>query len=134
VADRGYIRKRLLLLVVLVATAVACGPSGPLEVTTIQTGRSLNSDDSVATHTTRFRPTDTLYVAVLTADRGAGTLEARWSYGGRVIHETTKDVSYYGPAATAFRFQAGDNFPAGEYSVEIRLDGEPVGTRQIRVE
>ena len=113
--------------------AAACSKP-PLMVDTIQIGRSLNSDNSVAAHTTRFRPTDTMYASVLTRTRGAGTLTARWMYGGRVVSETSKDVSYQDRAATEFHFSAADGFPPGDYSVEILLDGAPVATRAIRVE
>ena len=116
------------------ALAVACTPSDPLNVTAIQTGTSLNSDDSVATHSTTFRPTDTMYVSVLTSARGSGTIVVRWSYGSSVLHELTRDVAYSGPAATDFRFQAADGFPPGDYSVEVLLDGQPVGARRLRVQ
>ena len=115
----------------LLASA-ACAKA-PLMVETIQIGRSLNSDNSVATHTTSFRPKDTMYAAVITTDRGAGTLTAKWMFGGRVVSEQTKDVSYNERAATEFRFSAADGFPTGEYTVEILLDGKPVGTRTMRV-
>jgi hypothetical protein len=114
--------------------ATACGPNEPLTVTTIQTGKSLNSDDSIATHSTSFRPTDTMYVSVLTGARGAGTITVRWKIGGRVISEMTRDVSYNDQAATAFRFQAADAFPVGSYTIEVLLDGSPVGERTVRVE
>jgi hypothetical protein len=103
-------------------------------VTTIQIGRSLNSDNSVAAHTTRFTPKETMYAAVITGARGAGTLTAKWMFGGRVVSEASKDVSYNDRAATEFHFSAADGFPAGDYSVEILLDGVPVGTRTMRVE
>ena len=115
----------------LLASA-ACAKA-PLMVETIQIGRSLNSDNSVATHTTSFRPKDTMYAAVITTDRGAGTLTAKWMFGGRVVSEQTKDVSYNERAATEFRFSAADGFPAGDYTVEILLDGKSVGTRTMRV-
>ena len=125
---------RQVLLIALVAAGVgACKPSEPLVVQTIQTGRSLNSDNSVGTHTTRFKPTDTMYVAVLTG-RGSGTIEVRWSVSGRVINEVKKDVSTIEPAATAFRFQTADGFRVGDYNVEVFVDGMSVGTRNLRVE
>jgi hypothetical protein len=126
--------RQIVLTASLAASLAACTPSEPLVVTNIQTGTSLNSDDSVATHTTRFGPRDTMYVAVLTGDRGSGTIEARWSLGGRVIHEAKKDVSYLKPAATELRFQVGDAFPRGEYRVEVFVDGTSVGTRNLTVE
>ena len=126
--------RKILLAAALAATLAACTPSEPLVVTNIQTGKSLNSDNSVGTHTTRFRPRDTMYVSVLTGDRGSGTIEARWSLGGRVIHEEKKDVAYIKPAATGFKFETGDGFPVGDYRVEVFVDGTSVGTRNLRVE
>ena len=125
---------RQVLLIALIAAGLgACKPSEPLVVQTIQTGRSLNSDNSVGTHATSFKPTDTMYVAVLTG-RGSGTIEVRWSVSGRVINEVKKDVSTIEPAATAFRFQTADGFRVGDYKVEVFVDGMSVGTRNLRVE
>ena len=117
-----------------VVCVVACGPSEPLNVTTIQTGKSLNTDHSVGTHATTFRPKDTMYVSVLTAGRGAGTITVKWTFGGQVIHQVTRKVSYNGQAATDFRFQAGDGFPAGDYIVDVIVDGKPLETRRLKVE
>ena len=121
-------------IVVLLLSLAACGPSEPLNVVTIQTGRSLNTDHSVGTHTTSFRPKDTMYVSVLTVGRGAGTITVKWSLGGRVIHEVTRKVSYNDQAATDFRFQAADDFPIGEYTIEVLVDGKTIETRRVRVE
>jgi hypothetical protein len=123
------------LIVALLLVGSACRPSEPLVVTAIQTGKSLNSDNSIATHAASFRPQDkTMYVSVLTGARGSGVITVRWMIGGRAIHEVTKDVSYNDAAATEFRFQAADGFPRGEYTVEVLLDGKPAGTRSLRVE
>lgn len=113
--------------------AIACS-GGPLTVDTIQLGRALNPDNSVATHTTAFKRNDTVYVSVLTADTGAGTIGAKWSYGGRVIDEPKKNVSYKGSAATEFHLQSAGGFPPGEYKVEIFVDGAPAGSRTFRVD
>jgi hypothetical protein len=112
----------------------ACQPSGPLRVTTIQTGRSLNSDRSVGNHTTRFKPDDTMFAAVLTDGPGSGTIAVRWRYAGRLVSEESKTVSYRDHAATEFHIQNSSGFPAGEYSVEILVDGKPFATRSLRVE
>lgn len=126
-----------MLAVVLVASvlaAAACQPGGPLRVTTIQTGRSLNSDKSVGNHTTRFKPDDTMFVSVLTDGPGAGTITARWRYAGRLVSEESRDVSYRDHAATEFHIQNSSGFPPGEYSVEIVVDGNSFATRTLRVE
>ena len=121
-------------LVLSVVAASACRPSGPLRVTTLQTGRSLNSDNSVGNHTTRFKPDDTMFVAVLTDGPGAGTITARWRYAGRLVSEEAREVSYRDHAATEFHIQNSSGFPPGEYSVEILVDGNSFATRTLRVE
>ena len=117
----------------LALAVVACDP-GPLRVDTIQLGRSLNPDNSVATHTSTFKPLDTMYVSILTPDKGRGTIGVKWTYAGRVVSEPSKDVSYKGPAATEFHIQNSSGFPPGNYSVEVFLDGQSVGKRDYRVE
>lgn len=131
---RALCRRSCLLALVAAMLGAGCGPSEPLTVAAIQTGKSLNSDDSIATHSTSFRPTDAMYVSVLTATRGAGTITVRWKLGGRAISEMTREVSYNEQAATAFRFQAADAFPVGTYTIEVVVDGEPAGERTVRVE
>ena len=127
---------RSLCAAVLVAALalLGCRPSEPLKVTTIQTGKSLNSDNSIATHAISFKPKDQMYVSVLTASRGSGKITVRWNYGGHVVHEVTKDVSYHDQAATDFRFQAADDFPVGEYIIEVLVDGKPLESRTVKVE
>jgi hypothetical protein len=125
----------LIFIVTLVCGgALACGSDEPLRATTIQLGRSLNPDNSVGTHTTRFKPDDTIYTSVLTDGAGSATISARWLYAGRVVSEPKKDVSYRGPAATEFHIQNSGGFPPGEYKVEIFLNGQPFGSREFRVE
>ena len=121
------------LFLALVAAA-ACSPSEPLQVSTVQLGRSLNSDDTVGGHTTRFKPDDTIYVSVLSGQPGRGVVAVRWVYGGQVVSETSKEVSYNRESATEFHLQNSGGFPPGDYRVEILVDGEPVAQRQFRVE
>jgi len=122
----------LLLLTVVIVGASGCS-RGPLHVTTIQVGRSLNSDKSVGSHTTQFKPNDTIYVAVLTDATGAGKITARWTYGGRPVSEESKSVSYRGEAATEFHIENSGGFPAGDYKVQVLLDDQSVGERDFRV-
>jgi hypothetical protein len=123
-----------IICLLLALGAVACGPTEPLNVVAIQTGKSLNTDHSVGTHATSFRPKDTMYVSVLSNGRGAGTLTVKWSFAGRVVREATKKVSYNDQAATDFRFQAADDFPIGDYTIDVILDGKTIETRRIKVE
>ena len=126
--------KRVLLGAVMSVVVVACGPTEPLHVQTIQLGRSLNPDNSVAEHATTFRRSDTVYVSVLTPAPGKGTIRVRWTYGGQVIDEPEKEVSYRDSAATSFNLVNSGGFPPGNYAVEVFVDGVSAGTRNFNVQ
>jgi len=123
---------RLAAVCLLAVGTVACG--GTLTFSSIQTGRSLNSDRSVGALTTTFKPNDTIYVAVLTEGSGSATIGVKFSYQGRVISEPEKKVSYKGAAATEFHIEYSGGFPTGEYDIEVVFNGQPAGTRKVRVE
>jgi hypothetical protein len=115
-------------------TVSACAPSNPIQFETIQLGRSLNTDNSVGNHTTRFKPDDTVYVALLNEQPGTGELTVRWVLNGQVVKEEKREVSYTRASATEFHLQNSGGFPAGSYRVDIRVNGQPAGTREFRVE
>jgi hypothetical protein len=97
-------------------------------------GPRIESDKTVTGFTTRFKPADTIYAAVLTSNAGSGKVKARWLFAGRVVSEPEKQVSYQGPASTEFHLHNTSGFPPGDYSVELFLDGRSVGSRPFRVE
>ena len=96
-------------------------------------GRGLNADKTVSGFTTSFKPTDTIYAAVLTDGAGSGKVKARWLYRPRRQRAGT-GCTYQGPASTEFHMQNTNGFPPGEYTVELFLDGKAVGSRSFRVE
>ena len=123
----------------IAAATVICiiwlgGCSKPLHMATLQLGSGLNGDNTIATHTTRFKPDDRIYVAVHTDDTGSSTIAARWTYNGQMVSEEERRVSYRGAGATAFEFKSASGFPLGDYKVEILVDGQSVATRDFRVE
>lgn len=123
--------RSVVLLVVLLAGAAGCGSN--LRVTNVQLGRSLNADHTVAAHTTRFTPHDTIYVSIQVAGTGSGTLGVRWTYVTleRVVDEPKKQIS--GAGATEFHMQTAGGFPEGNYKVEAFLDGQPAGERTFQI-
>jgi hypothetical protein len=128
------VRKKLLAVLVVSVVVAACRPGGPLQLETIQTGKSLNSDHSVGTLATRFKPDDTLFVSVLTKGPGAGKIGVKWTYSGRLVSEDSRDVSYRDNAATEFHIKNSGGFPAGDYGVEVLIDGKSIATRPLKVE
>ena len=125
-------RTRYLLVVIGVVIAAGCRP--PLHLGTLQLGSRLNGDNTIATHTTRFKPDDRIFAAVLTEQTGSSTITARWSYNGQMVSEEERKETYKGAGATAFEFKSASAFPVGEYKVDILVDGQPVASREFRVE
>lgn len=123
----------MLLGAVLLAAGFGVACSQPLQVETLQLGRRLNADNSVAEPTTTFKPNETIYVSALNASRGEGTIRVRWYYGTQLLSDREKRVSFKGAGATEFNMQSAGNFPPGDYSVEVDVDGKPVGKRNFTV-
>ncbi len=121
------------LVVFAIAVALtACRP--PLKVSTLQLGSKLNGDNTIGTHTTRFKPDDRVYAAVLTDATGSSTITVRWMYNGMMVSEESRTVSYKGAGATAFEFKSASAFPVGDYKVNVLVDGMPAADREFRVE
>ena len=121
-------------LLFVFAGLTACGAGEGLQVTALQLGRAVNTDGTIAGHTTRFAPDDSVHLSIVTSGVGSATLGVRWKYRGRLVDEPTKKVSYQDVAATPFSLRSAGGFPVGDYSVEALLDGKPVGSREFRVE
>ncbi|MFN7977351.1 MAG: hypothetical protein U0P30_04390 [Vicinamibacterales bacterium] len=121
------------LAAALAAATLAAACSQPLTVDTIQLGRSLNADQSVASQTTTFKPGETIYVSALNNARGEGKIAVRWYMGSQLLSERDKTVKFPGAGATEFHMQSAAGFPVGDYSVEVLLDGKSIGTRKFNV-
>jgi hypothetical protein len=50
-----------------------------------------------------------------------------------VLDEPKKQVSLKDGAATEFHLQSATGFPLGDYTVDVLMNGQPVGTRQFTV-
>ena len=122
----------LTVMLSMVVLLIGCS-NGPLHVGAIQLGRSLNEDSTVASFTTTFKPSDTIYLSVHTTDKGSGTITARWFYNGRPAGERSKAVSFRSAGATEFHMESAAGFPPGPYNVDVLLDGKPVGSRTFSV-
>ncbi len=129
---KNVTRPKAISAIVLAIALTACRP--PLHVGTLQLGNSLNGDNTVATHTTRFKPDDRIYAAVLTDATGSSTIAVRWFYNAQMVSEEERKVSYKGAGATAFEFKSASAFPVGDYRIEVLVDGQSVASRDFRVE
>jgi len=73
---------------------------------------------------------------VLTEGEGAGIIAARWTYGPerQPVYQEEHKIDAKGPGVNNFRITKPDGFPAGDYQVDILLDGAVVSTREFKVQ
>ena len=134
------------------ATAAACskkdagtetgmGTNAPAATTNvvavdeIRLGKAIGADKRVTDETNDFRRTETIYASVRTTGTApSATLVARWTFqDGQVVSEDSRSITPNGTAVTEFSVSKPDGFPAGNYKVEIMLDGRSVGTKDFAV-
>lgn len=103
----------------------------PVTVTSVDLG----NDEKVSAPTTSFAPKDTIYAAVKTTGSAPmATLAAKWSYqDGQTVSESSQPLAPNGASVTTFHISKADGWPAGNYKVEITLDGKPAATKEFSV-
>jgi hypothetical protein len=123
------------------ATTAAAPPAPitPLTVVALSIGKSVGPDGKVAAEADTFAPGDTVYASVgTTGGSPAAKLTVRWAYfttGGaeKPISEESKTIAPTADAATEFHVAKPEGWTAGDYKVEILLDGQSVATKAFRV-
>jgi len=103
-------------------------------VGSVELGSTVDANHKVLASGTSFAPTDTIYASVDTGGSGTATLAAKWTYqDGQTVHEDSKTLDAKGPETTAFMISKPGGFPAGNYKVEISLNGNHVATKDFSV-
>ena len=125
-------------LLLLLASASCSKPPlpGDLKVSDITTGRILAPDGAITDEakTNLFWTTDTFYVSVKTDGAAQNiALQARWiGPDGKVAADSTKTISPNGPTITSFEAPPRDGrWPEGDYKVEILLNGNSQGSKDL---
>lgn len=109
--------------------------AGAVQVANVEIGRDIDTNNRVTSPTDQFKPTDVVYVTVLTTGTSpSATLKSVWTYeDGQVVEETQQVISPTGEASTEFHVSKPDGLPAGKYRVEISLNGTPVQSKEFTV-
>ena len=108
-------------------------------VTSVDLGTAVGADMKVTAPATSFGKTDTIIAAVSShasdpALPGMGKLSAKWTYqDGQVVNEESQDFNFTGDGVTDFRIAKPDGFPAGNYKVEISLDGKVAQSKDFAI-
>jgi hypothetical protein len=110
--------------------------AAPLSIAEVQMARAVGEDMRAAEPATTFAPADAIYAVVLTEGAGTGTIAARWTFGPdrQPVYQEEHKIDVKGPGVNNFRITKPDGFPAGDYQVDILLDGNVEATRQFKVQ
>jgi hypothetical protein len=143
-----------LVIGVLVASSVAAagckkkeetvekapGPIGTqvtgVTVQEVTVGSAVGADKKVVEPKAEFAPQDTIYVSVRTDGTAPeATVTARWTFGAdeMLVNESSQKIVPRDAVATEFHVQKPGGWPAGEYKVDILLNGEKVATEDFEV-
>ncbi len=116
------------------AAMPSSGANAAVSFSSVALGSSVDANNKVGAVGTSFAPRDKIYASVETVGNGHATLAAKWTYhDGQTVHEDSKTLDTMGAQTTAFMISKPDGFPAGDYKVEISLDGKPVASKDFSV-
>jgi hypothetical protein len=118
-------------------TMPAPAPAG-VTVSSVTLGKAIGADKKVSEPTESFARNDTIYASVATTGTSpSADLGARWTYeganGSTLVKEDHQAIAPTGDATTEFHIAKPDGWPAGDYKVEITLDGHTAMTKMYKV-
>jgi hypothetical protein len=101
----------------------------------VDLGKSVDGANKIASPTTSFAPSDTIYASIATEGVSPSVkLDARWTTtAAELVAEDTQTFSPKGPARAEFHVAHPRGWPAGQYRLEIGVDGAVVETREFEV-
>ncbi len=118
------------------STTTSASPSAtPVSVVAVDLGRSIDSGRLVTERVEVFKPSDTIYASVRTTGTSSSArIAVKWTYeDGQVVDQSEQTIAPEGTAATEFHITKPDGFPAGNYKVEVFVDGSSVQTKDFKV-
>ena len=147
---RTSTRLAMALALAVTATFTACGggdsdapadtvppaaTDAAVRVTQVDIGNAIGADKRVTAVSEELRPSDTIYASVVTeGSASSAELTARWTFeDGQVVDESSQTISPTGTAVTEFHISNPAGWPAGNYEVEILLNGARAETKSFSV-
>lgn len=122
------------------APAPAPAPPPPAGVTlsTVSLGKSVGADKKVSAASEVFAKGDTIHASIDTTGAGSATVVAKWIFSkdGKTVpvKEESATINPTGPATTEFHISKPDGWPAGDYQVEILVDGKSAASKSFKVQ
>jgi multidrug efflux pump subunit AcrA (membrane-fusion protein) len=118
------------------STAPMAMNNAPATVTfsSVELGSTVDANNKILASGTSFAPKDSINASVDTSGSGNAALAVKWTYqDGQVVHEDSKTINAMGPQTTAFMISKPGGFPAGNYKVDISLNGNQVASKDFSV-
>src|SRR5262249_49673069 len=121
------------------STPPPAASTAPFTVTALSLGNAVGADQKVATEMDTFAKKDTIYAAVGSTGASSGAkLTAKWSFvsksgAEKPVKEDSVTIQPTGDAWTDFHIEKPDGWPAGDYKIELLVDGKSVATKAFRV-
>jgi hypothetical protein len=108
-------------------------PATSLVISSVDLGTAVGADKKVTKPGTSFAKADTIHASVATDGSKASTVTARWTFqDGQVVHTEDKSVPS-GPQVTDFSISKPDGWPAGDYKLEVLVDGNVAQSKDFSV-
>lgn len=107
-----------------------------VEVSRIDLGKSVGSDNRVTENVDAFHPNETIYASVVTTGSApSAEIRTRFTFqDGQVVDESSRTIAPSGgEAATEFHISKPDGFPVGKYRVDVFVNGSQAGTKEFEV-
>ena len=111
-------------------------PANTVSAGEIRLGNAIGADKRVTNESDDFRPTETIYASVATTGIAPhANLVARWTYqDGQVVSPDSITIAPNSAEYTEFHISNPGGFPAGDYKLEVFMNGQSVGTKDFDVE
>jgi hypothetical protein len=113
-------------------------PPAGVTLSSVSLGKAVGADKRVSAATEVFAKGDTIHASIDTTGAGAATVLAKWSFSkdGKTVPVTEESatINATGPATTEFHISKPDGWPAGDYQVEILVNGKTAATKSFRVQ
>lgn len=109
---------------------------GDFKLVSVLLGTSLDAERIVVGDADTFAPTDKIHASVLSTGAHDGLrLSAKWlAPDGSVVAETEQPLAPTTATATTFSIANPAGWPAGEYQLQVAVNGSTLQTRTFKVE
>jgi hypothetical protein len=115
--------------------ATAMPGTGAVQVVAVDLGKTIGTDKQVTERIDTFKPNDTVYASIHTSGSAPNSkLGVKWYQNGQVVSQDEQPIApAEGSNAMEFHLSQPAGLPAGDYKVEVTVDGATVQMKEFHV-